>query len=76
MGLGNEVWVRDGNGASKDIAESPTALPERPKKTNDKRLMSKDFFLIHNAQCIIISSWFNGFSSYCKKNCCLLSVVC
>ena len=23
---------RDGNGASKDIAESPTALPERPDK--------------------------------------------
>ena len=23
---------RDGNGASKDIAESPTALPERPKR--------------------------------------------
>ena len=29
---------RDGNGASKDIAESPTALPERHKK----RLKSKD----------------------------------
>ena len=30
---------RDGNMASKDIAESPTASPERPKKMNkDKRL--------------------------------------
>ena len=30
---------RDGNMASKDIAESPTASPERPKKmTKDKRL--------------------------------------
>ena len=36
---------RDGNGASKDIAESPTASPERPEEmTKVERLMTKDFF--------------------------------
>ena len=31
-GIGNktEFWERGGDGASKDIAESPTASPERP----------------------------------------------
>ena len=33
---------RDGNIASKDIAESPTAIAGTPKEmTNDKRLMTK-----------------------------------
>ena len=30
--LGTDFFERDENLASKDIAESPTALPERPKK--------------------------------------------
>ena len=37
---------RDGNIASKDIAESPTASPERPKKTKDKRLRTKVFLVV------------------------------
>ena len=41
----SDFGKRDGNEARKDIAESPTALPERPYKlTNDERLMAKDFF--------------------------------
>ena len=28
---GSRILERGGNSASKDIAESPTALPERPK---------------------------------------------
>ena len=37
LGDGDEIfwtgfWERDGNMASKDIAESPTASPERPKE--------------------------------------------
>ena len=31
--------------AEKDIAESSTALPERPKKTKDKRLRTKGFLV-------------------------------
>ena len=30
-GSGSGDWGRGGDGASKDIAESPTAEPERPK---------------------------------------------
>ena len=31
FGDGNEFWKRGSNGTEKDIAESPTASPERPK---------------------------------------------
>ena len=41
----DSFWVRVGNEASKDIAESPTALPERPNRTNDKSLRTKDEML-------------------------------
>ena len=38
VGVGCGIWKRDSVGVSKDIAESPTAEPERPDK--DKSLMA------------------------------------
>ena len=50
FGDGNEdrdvFFERDGNMASKDIAESPAAQPNAQEKTKVKRLRTKDFFLI------------------------------
>ncbi len=53
-GIGNrtEFWERGGDGASKDIAESPTAQPERPKgKKDNKSTRQRVYKLLLNKIC-------------------------
>ena len=37
VGDGGGCWKRDGDGANKDIAESPTAEPERPNRNPETK---------------------------------------
>ena len=46
VGVGCGIWKRDSVGVRKDIAESPTAEPERPKKEDYKLTRLQDYKLL------------------------------